>query len=183
MNISPKFTALLLCPAFAGATATAEFTAAAQEISTTIEAYCDNLREINTLMQGITDLASADAATAPLRVKTKEMILNLRSIKELSIDFEPSQDDQKRLSHQVLELQILQADFEKNCIRLAEANFYDSVMLARLFYAIADIYRQEQESSVTAAAAAAPAERTITEEERRRREQRRNERAKLYGNK
>lgn len=183
MNISPKFTALLLCPAFAEATATAEFTAAAQEISTTIEAYCDNLREINTLMQGITDLASADAATAPMRVKTKEMILNLRSIKELSIDFEPSQDDQKRLSHQVIELQILQADFEKNCTRLAECNFYGSVKLARLFYAIADIYRREQEGSANAAAAAAPAERTITEEERRRREQHRNERAKLYGNK
>lgn len=184
MNISHKFTALLLCPAFVGATATAEFTAAAQEISATIEAYCDNLREINTLMQGITDRATADAATAPLRIKTKEMILNLRSIKELSIDFEPSIDDQKRLSHQVLELQILQADFEKNCIRLAEANFYDSVMLARLFYAIADIYRREQEGNIApTAASAAPEERTITEEERRHREQRRNERAKLYGNK
>ena len=183
MNISHKVTVLLLSPVFMSTTALAEYTAAGQEVSATIEAYCNNLREINALMQGVTDRASADAATAPLRVKTKDMIINLRRIKEYSIgSFEPSRDDQKLLSRQVIELQILQADFEKNCMRLANANFHDSVTLARLFYAIADIYRREQEA-ITPSATPPATERSITDEERRQREQRRNERAKLYADK
>ncbi len=183
MNISHKLTVLLLSPVFMSTTALAEYTTAGQEVSATIEAYCNNLREINALMQGVTDRASADAATAPLRAKTKDMIINLRRIKEYSIgSFEPSRDDQKLLSRQVIELQILQADFEKNCMRLANANFYDSVTLARLFYAIADIYRREQEA-ITPSATPPATERSITDEERRQREQRRNERAKLYADK
>lgn len=183
MNAIYKLSSFFISSVLVSTVARAEYTPAGQEISAAIEAYSNNLREINTLLAGITDHASADTATAPLRAKTKEMILNLRKIKQLSIDAEPSRDDQNLLASQVIEVQLLQAEFEKNCLRLADSRFFESVQLARLFYAIADVYRREQEAS-TPQPAAQPANtpplRSISDEERRLREQHRNERAKLY---
>ena len=156
----------------------AEYTEAGQEVSAAIEAFCTSLKDINALLQGVQDRSSADTVTAPLREKTKEMYLNHRRVQELSVNKDTNDEDYAMLTRQVLDLQLLQAEFEQQCIRLSEQRFYDSVKLARLFQAIAALYQREQ------AGAQAPSATTpkpgITEDERRRREQKRNERLKLY---
>ncbi len=164
----------LVCPLHA------EYTEAGQEVSAAIEAFCTSLKDINALLQGVQDRSSADAVTTPLREKTKEMYLNHRRVQELSVNKDTNDEDYAMLTRQVLDLQLLQAEFEQQCIRLSEQRFYDSVKLARLFQAIAALYQREQAGeTITPAAAPAP-KQGIDEEERRRREQKRNERLKLY---
>lgn len=182
MNRSTLFCPIVICAGVMFSTACAAPTPAGQEVADAIGAFCDSLREMNNLMAGVTDRATADAVTSPLRQKTKEMYQNSRRVKALSLKSEPNDEDQAVLMRQVLELQLLQAEFERHCLRLAEQRFYDSVQLARLFHAIAELYQRDQNGTVAPPAppAAPKEERSISEEERQRREQRRNERLKLY---
>ena len=182
MKLHPILSTTFICTGVLCSTACAAPTPAGQEVADAIGAFCGSLREMNTLMAGVTDRATADAVTSPLRQKTKEMYQNSRRVKALSLKSEPNDEDQAVLMRQVLELQLLQAEFERHCLRLAEQRFYDSVQLARLFHAIAELYQREQNGTVAPPAppAAPKEERRISEEERRRREQRRNERLKLY---
>ncbi len=185
MNRSSVLYPIFICTGVICSTACAAPTPAGQEVANAIEAFCGSLREMNTLMAGVTNRATADAVTAPLRQKTKEMYQNSRRVKELSLKSEPNDEDQAVLMRQVLELQLLQAEFERHCLRLAEQRFYDSMKLARLFHAIAELYQREQSGSVAPPAppAAPKEERSLSEEERLRREQRCNERLKLYSEK
>ena len=168
--------ASMICPA------QANYTEAGQEVSAAIEAFCTSLQDINTLLRGVTDRNTADAVTNPLRAKTKEMYLNHRKVQELSVNKATNDEDYAALTRQVLQLQLLQAEFEQQCMRLSANGFYESVKLARLFQSIAALYQREQTG---AQAAPAPAQQeeapAIDENERRRREQKRNERLKLYG--
>lgn len=142
MNIYPS----LLCLAAAAviAPAQAEITPAGQEILNDITAFCNNIRAINEILENVKDRESADAAAKPMRQQTREMYINLRKIQETNINYTPSREDQIQLTRQVLELQLLQATFEQHCLRLAENRFYDSIQLARLFHAIANIYQRQQ---------------------------------------
>ena len=142
MNINPTWlffsVAALVAPAYA------EITPAGQEISNDIEAFSNNIRAINEILENVKDRESADAAAKPMRQQTREMYINLRKIQERNISDTPSREDQIQLTRQVLELQLLQATFEQHCLRLAENRFYDSIQLARLFHAIANIYQRQQ---------------------------------------
>ena len=142
MNIYPA----LLCIAAAAviAPAQAETTPAGQEILNDITAFSNNIRAINEILENVKDRESADAAAKPMRQQTREMYINLRKIQETNINYTPSREDQIQLTRQVLELQLLQATFEQHCLRLAENRFYDSIQLARLFHAIANIYQRQQ---------------------------------------
>lgn len=142
MNIYPS----LLCVAAATviAPAQAETTPAGQEILNDITAFSNNIRAINEILENVKDRESADAAAKPMRQQTREMYINLRKIQETNINYTPSREDQIQLTRQVLELQLLQATFEQHCLRLAENRFYDSIQLARLFHAIANIYQRQQ---------------------------------------
>lgn len=142
MNIYPA----LLCVAAAAviAPAQAETTPAGQEILNDITAFSNNIRAINEILENVKDRESADAAAKPMRQQTREMYINLRKIQETNINYTPSREDQIQLTRQVLELQLLQATFEQHCLRLAENRFYDSIQLARLFHAIANIYQRQQ---------------------------------------
>lgn len=184
MNI-PHLPILLTCAVTVVCPLQADYTAAGQEVSAAIDAFSTSLREINALLQGVQDRSTADAATNPLRTKTREMYLSMRRVKEISLTAEPSDEDQALLTRQVLEVQLLQAEFEQHCTRLVGHQFYESASLARLFQVIADMYRREQMGETVAPAAAPqqPAEKTIDEEERRRREDKRNERLKRYRSK
>ena len=162
----------------------ADYTEAGQEVSAAIEAFCTSLKDINTLLHGVTDRATADAVTAPLRNKTKEMYLNHRRVQELSVNVNKATNDEDyaALTRQVLHLQLLQAEFEQQCMRLSANGFYESIKLARLFQSIAALYQREQTGAQATPAAAQPEETpAIDETERRRREQKRNERLKRYG--
>ena len=184
MNI-PHLPILLTCAVTVVCPLQADYTAAGQEVSAAIDAFSTSLREINALLQGVQDRSTADAATAPLRTKLKEMYLSLRRVKEISLSSDPSDEDQALLTRQVLDLQLLQAEFEQHCMRLAGQQFYESVTLARLFQVMADLYRREQMGEIVTPVAAPqqPAEKTIDEAERRRREEKRNERLKRYRSK
>lgn len=142
MNIYPA----LLCVAAAAviAPAQAETTPAGQEILNDITAFSNNIRAINEILENVKDRESADAAAKPMRQQTREMYINLRKIQETNVNYTPSREDQIQLTRQVLELQLLQATFEQHCLRLAENRFYDSIQLARLFHAIANIYQRQQ---------------------------------------
>lgn len=142
MNIHPA----LLCVAAAAviAPAQAETTPAGQEILNDITAFSNNIRAINEILENVKDRESADAAAKPMRQQTREMYINLRKIQETNVNYTPSREDQIQLTRQVLELQLLQATFEQHCLRLAENRFYDSIQLARLFHAIANIYQRQQ---------------------------------------
>ena len=142
MNINPTW--LFLSVAALVAPAYAEITPAGQEISNDIEAFSNNIRAINEILELVKDRESADNAAKPMRQQTREMYINLRKIQERNISDTPSREDQIQLTRQVLELQLLQATFEQHCIRLAENRFYDSIQLARLFQAIANIYQRQQ---------------------------------------
>lgn len=127
------------------AEAQAELTPAGQEISASIQEVTKHLKAINDLLAGVQDTATANAATAPMRKHTREMYIHLRKVQETTLTEEPSADDQALLLQQVIELQLMQATFEQHCMRLANNRFYNSIPLARLFHAIANIYqRQEQ---------------------------------------
>ena len=126
------------------APAQAETTPAGQEILNDITAFSNNIRAINEILENVKDRESADAAAKPMRQQTREMYINLRKIQETNVNYTPSREDQIQLTRQVLELQLLQATFEQHCLRLAENRFYDSIQLARLFHAIANIYQRQQ---------------------------------------
>lgn len=158
-------------------TAHADYTPTGQEVSAAIEEFCTGLRDINKILNEIYDRSSADAAAAPLRKKMQTMYSSLRRINEISLNHTPSDDDHALLIRQVLDLQLLQGEFEQCCLRLSSQNFYNSVKLARLFHSLADLYRQETMGEPIEIGP----EPAVDEEKQRKREEKHRERLKLYG--
>lgn len=162
------------------APAQAELTPAGQEVSATIEVLCDNLRAINSLLVDVKDQATADAAVPPLRVHLKALFLGMKRIKQLDVKSTTNEEDYALLMRQVLELQLLQGDFERHCMYVAGQQFYGSAKLARLFQAMAELYRRE---SYSRPAFRRPANSAAEDDEKlRKRQERHQERLKFYQN-
>lgn len=162
------------------APAQAELTPVGQEVSATIDGFCDSLRAVNILLSGIKDRSTADAAVPTLRQHLRAMFLGMQVIKQLDVKNAPNDEDYALLMRQVLELQLLQGDFERYCLCLAEQNFYGSEKLARLFQAMAELYRREKQG---VPALPKPADLPSEDDERlRKRRERHQERVKFYQN-
>ena len=163
--------------------ARAEHTHSNKEVEDTIAAFSRSIQELNEILSHVTDKESADAAAIPTRNKAREVYLKLKEVQNLTPQDTANDEATAKLTNQVLELQLMQATFEQQCLRIAEHSFYESVALARVFQALANVYMQEQPAN---AQQTPPQEEHYTPEqlrkieEHKKHEQRRAERLKLY---
>ena len=158
-----------------------------KEVEAAINQFSQSIQELNDILSKVTDRESADAAAIPTRNKTRELYLNLRAVQNLTPQNTANDEETVKLTNQVLELQLMQATFEQQCLRIAGNNFYESVALARVFQSLANVYKQEQPTNTQPAAQPAPEEQYTPEqlrriEEHKKHESRRAERLKLYQN-
>ena len=156
-----------------------------KEVEEAINQFSQSIQELNDILSKVTDRESADAAAIPTRNKTRELYLNLRAVQSLTPQNTANDEETVKLTNQVLELQLMQATFEQQCLRIAGNNFYESVALARVFQALANVYKQEQPATTQPTTPAAPEEQYTPEqlrriEEHKKHESRRSERLKLY---
>lgn len=156
-----------------------------EEVEATINRFSQSIQELNDILSKVTDRETADAAAIPTRNKSREVYLNLRAVQSLKPQETANDEETAKLTNQVLELQLMQATFEQQCLRIAEHNFYESVALARVFQALANVYKQEQPSNAQPPAQPTQEEQYTPEqlrriEEHKKHESRRPERLKLY---
>lgn len=139
------FLALAACPLIPGILCAAPLTESGQKAVNAIKEVNNSIRDLTLILEGVTDKATADAAAKPMRKKTQELYINLRKINELELPSAPSEEDELQINKLITDMQILQATFERHCMRIADNKFYDSIPLARVFHAIATVYQRQEE--------------------------------------
>lgn len=177
--------ATLCCLPLFTSTAQAAHTHSNKEVEDTIYAFSCCIQELNDILSNVKDKESADAAAIPTRNKAREIYLKLKEVQSLTPQDTANDEATAKLTNQVLELQLMQATFEQQCLRIAEHNFYDSIALARVFEALANVYKQEAPTSTPQSTPEPQQEQYTPEqlrkiEEHKKHEQRRAERLKLY---
>lgn len=133
------------CLVTCGMLCAAPLTESGQKAVDAISAVNGSIRDLTKILESVTDKESADAAARPMRKKTQELYINLRKINELELPEAPSEDDDLQINKLITDMQILQATFERHCMRIANNRFYDSIPLARVFHAIATVYQRQEE--------------------------------------
>ncbi len=137
--------ALATCPLIPGILCAAPLTETGQKAVNAITEVNNSIRDLTRILEGVTDKSTADDAAKPMRKKTQELYINLRKINELELPNAPSEEDELQINKLITDMQILQATFERHCIRIADNKFYDSIPLARVFHAIATVYQRQEE--------------------------------------
>lgn len=145
MAHSTSLLTFAVCPLIPGIVCAAPLTESGQKAVDAITAVNNSICDLTRILEGVTDKATADAAAKPMRKKTQELYINLRKINELELPNAPSEDDELQINKLITDMQILQATFERHCMRIADNRFYDSIPLARVFHAIATVYQRQDE--------------------------------------